>query len=207
MLTALLDKFSSPFSSSCKIPVGGYRLKITLSAQTRFQLAFSGSGNVCSVHKPQQLAIRGWLKVVISGLRVFPKQNQFLSAGLWRIRLTVYIDEFEVCNPVGTSKSKHKFCAMHWILSNLPRGQHSSLLSIYLAVLCKSNNIKEIWIWKSAWTSFVWSSCLGRTGGICPTSGSKYLRNSPMCSCRQSLCQWNCRLWWKLCRTMFIYLH
>lgn len=57
--------------------------------------------------------------------------------------MTLYIDEFEVCNPLGTSRKKHKLCAMYWILSNLPPGQHSSLSCIYLAVLCKGNYIKE----------------------------------------------------------------
>ena len=73
----------------------------------------------------------------------FFKQNQFLSAGELRISVTLYIDDFEVCNPLGTSRKKHKLCAVYWILSNLPPGQHSSLSSIYLAVLCKSSYIKE----------------------------------------------------------------
>lgn len=73
----------------------------------------------------------------------FFKQNEFLSSGELRISVTLYVDEFEVCNPLGTSRKKHKLCAMYWILSNLPPGQHSSLSSIYLAVLCKSNYIKE----------------------------------------------------------------
>ncbi|XP_034467814.1 uncharacterized protein LOC117777260 isoform X2 [Hippoglossus hippoglossus] len=73
----------------------------------------------------------------------FFKQNHFLSAGEMRICVTLYIDDFEVCNPLGTSRKKHKLCAIYWILSNLSPGQHSSLSSIYLALLCKSSYIKE----------------------------------------------------------------
>lgn len=49
------------------------------------------------------------------------------------------MDDFEMCNPLGTTKKKHKPCAVYWVLANLP---HSSLSSIYLAVLCKSNDVK-----------------------------------------------------------------
>ena len=54
-------------------------------------------------------------------------QNSFLSDTDLRILLTLYIDDFEVCNPLGTSRTKHKLCAVYWILSNLPPGSHSSL--------------------------------------------------------------------------------
>lgn len=73
----------------------------------------------------------------------FFKQNQFLSADELRITVMLYTDEFEVCNPLGTSKKKHKLCAVYWILSNLSQDQHSSLSSIYLAILCKSSYVKE----------------------------------------------------------------
>lgn len=47
-----------------------------------------------------------------------------------------------MCNPLGTLRKKHKLCAIYWMLANLPHGSHSSLSSIYLAVLCKSNDVK-----------------------------------------------------------------
>lgn len=72
----------------------------------------------------------------------FFKQNQFLSEGELKLCVTLYIDDFEVCNPLGTSRTKHKLCAMYWILSNLPPSQQSSLSSIHLALLCKSSHIK-----------------------------------------------------------------
>lgn len=72
----------------------------------------------------------------------FFKQILFLSTGELKIGLTLYIDEFEVCNPLGTSRKKHKLCAIYWILGNLPPDQQSSLSSINLSLLCKSNYIK-----------------------------------------------------------------
>ena len=69
------------------------------------------------------------------------KQNPFLSDGL-RIAVNLYVDDFEICNPLGTSCKKHKLFGVYWILGNLPPGSHSTLTSIYLAVLCKSNDVK-----------------------------------------------------------------
>lgn len=48
-----------------------------------------------------------------------------------------------MCNPLGTSRKKHKLCAVYWILGNLPCGCNSALSSIYLALLCKSELIKS----------------------------------------------------------------
>lgn len=69
-------------------------------------------------------------------------QNDFWSQEELRISLTLYIDDFEVCNPLGTSRKKHKLCGVYWILSNLAPGFHSALHSIYLAVLCKTDDVK-----------------------------------------------------------------
>lgn len=71
------------------------------------------------------------------------KENSLLSGKDLTISLTLYADDFEVCNPLGTSRKKHKLFAVYWILSNLPPGSHSSLSSIYLAVLCKSEDLKH----------------------------------------------------------------
>lgn len=70
------------------------------------------------------------------------KKNCFLNDDELRISLCLYVDDFETCNPLGTSKKKHKLCGVYWILGNLPPGSHSSLSSIYLAVLCKSDDVK-----------------------------------------------------------------
>ncbi|XP_026114794.1 uncharacterized protein LOC113093153 isoform X1 [Carassius auratus] len=59
------------------------------------------------------------------------------------ISIILYIDDFEVCNPLGTSRKKHKICALYWILGNLPPGLHSALSSIYLAALIKSEDVNE----------------------------------------------------------------
>ncbi|XP_024118466.2 uncharacterized protein LOC112139860 [Oryzias melastigma] len=71
------------------------------------------------------------------------QKNSFLNNNELRISLSLYVDDFETCNPLGTSKRKHKLCAVYWILNNLPPGSHSSLSTIYLAILSKADHIKN----------------------------------------------------------------
>lgn len=71
------------------------------------------------------------------------KDNEFLFSEELRIALGLYIDDFEVCNPLGTSRKKHKLCAIYWVIANLPGRYRSTLSSIYLATLCKTTDVKE----------------------------------------------------------------
>lgn len=69
------------------------------------------------------------------------KRNAILSKEC-AISLILYVDDFEICNPLGTSSKKHKICALYWILGNLPPGFQSLLSSIHLAALINSNDVK-----------------------------------------------------------------
>lgn len=71
------------------------------------------------------------------------KDNVFLNEEEFRIALFLYIDDFEVANPLGTSRKKHKQTAIYWVLGNLHPKYRSSLPSIQLALLCKANTIKD----------------------------------------------------------------
>lgn len=72
----------------------------------------------------------------------FFKENDFLCQQK-SISLILYVDDFEICNPLGTSRRKHKICGIYWVLGNLPPLYHSSLSSIYLAALIKSDDLKS----------------------------------------------------------------
>lgn len=56
--------------------------------------------------------------------------------------MILYVDDFEICNPLGTSRKKPKIVALYWILGNLPPDFQSLLSSIHLAALINSNNVK-----------------------------------------------------------------
>ncbi|XP_073671210.1 uncharacterized protein [Paramisgurnus dabryanus] len=70
------------------------------------------------------------------------KENPLLSEASV-ISLILYVDDFEICNPLGTSKKKHKVCGVYWVLGSLPSYCQSSLSSIYLAALIKSEDVKS----------------------------------------------------------------
>lgn len=71
------------------------------------------------------------------------KENAFLSTESVTISLLLYIDDFEVCNPLGTSRRKHKITAVYWVLANVPPQFRATLKSIYLALLCKAVDVKK----------------------------------------------------------------
>nr|XP_054600874.1 uncharacterized protein LOC129164486 isoform X2 [Nothobranchius furzeri]XP_054600875.1 uncharacterized protein LOC129164486 isoform X2 [Nothobranchius furzeri] len=70
------------------------------------------------------------------------KDNSFYSEEL-RISLLLYIDDFEICNPLGTSRKKHKITAVYWTFNNNPLSSRSTLNSVYLVLLCKAVDIKK----------------------------------------------------------------
>ena len=66
------------------------------------------------------------------------RENSFLPGDELKLPLNLYIDDFEVCNPLGTSRKKHKVTAVYWVFANIPATLRSILTSIYLAILCKA---------------------------------------------------------------------
>lgn len=69
--------------------------------------------------------------------------NSLLASDEFTIALGLYIDDFEVANPLGTSKLKHKMCAVYWVILNIPAKYRSTLSSIQLALLCNTSTVKE----------------------------------------------------------------
>lgn len=63
------------------------------------------------------------------------KENSLLASDEFTVALGLYIDDFEVANPLGTSKLKHKMCAVYWVIANIPAKYRSTLNSIELALL------------------------------------------------------------------------
>ncbi|XP_071814886.1 uncharacterized protein [Apostichopus japonicus] len=77
------------------------------------------------------------------------KTNPFFENGDFRLAIGLYMDEFEVCNPLGTSKKKHKILAVYWVLADIPAKFRSQLHVIQLAALVKSIHVKEFGFEKS----------------------------------------------------------
>lgn len=69
------------------------------------------------------------------------RENRFLCGTELTISLILYIDDFEICNPLGTSRKKHKVTGVYWVFADIPAYLRSTLSSIYLAILCKTKDI------------------------------------------------------------------
>lgn len=71
------------------------------------------------------------------------KENDLLKGEEFKIAIGLYIDDFEVANPLGTSRKKHKMTSVYWVIANIPPKYRSTLHSIQLALLCKATHVKE----------------------------------------------------------------
>lgn len=60
-----------------------------------------------------------------------------------RLSLLLYCDDFEICNPLGTSRKKHKVTGVYWVLADISSVLRSALSSIYLSILCKADDVKK----------------------------------------------------------------
>lgn len=67
----------------------------------------------------------------------------FLSGEELRLSPLLYSDDFEIYHLLGTSRKKHKVTGVYWVLADVPSVLRSRLSSIYLAVLCKADDIKK----------------------------------------------------------------
>ena len=73
---------------------------------------------------------------------IYYKTNVLFSGEYPTIAIILYVDDFEICNPLGTSRKKHKVTAVYWVLAGVPALLRSSLTSIFLAILCKADDVK-----------------------------------------------------------------
>jgi hypothetical protein len=60
------------------------------------------------------------------------------------IRIHLYSDEVEICNPIGSRKTVHKLSAFYFLVGNIETKHWSSLSNIHLALLCKYKIVKTV---------------------------------------------------------------
>ena len=56
---------------------------------------------------------------------------------------TLYADDFEIVNPIGSHRKKHKVTAFYWMLLNVPAHCRSKLSYIQLAAIVKASDLKK----------------------------------------------------------------
>ena len=60
------------------------------------------------------------------------------------LQINLYIDDFVLTNPLGTSAKSHKICAIYYIINNIPFALRSKVHNIQLACLFPSSLIKNM---------------------------------------------------------------
>lgn len=71
------------------------------------------------------------------------EDHAVFSANPNAIGLHGYIDDFEVCNPLGSARTKHKITAVYFYVGNLPEISTSNLRSIHVALLARTPLVKK----------------------------------------------------------------
>lgn len=71
------------------------------------------------------------------------KEHPFFSKHPDALRLHFYEDEFEVVNPLGSKRNKHKLCAIYYSVGNIDVKHRSQLKHIHLALLVKHSLFKQ----------------------------------------------------------------
>ena len=73
----------------------------------------------------------------ISSGKLYTKKNGF------DFNIMMYMDEFEIVNPIGSAKNKHKILAFYYTLCELPPHERQNSEKIQLILMVNSNDAKE----------------------------------------------------------------
>ncbi|CAN7978968.1 unnamed protein product, partial [Ixodes persulcatus] len=77
----------------------------------------------------------GYLSTVFDGTA--HRDHAYFQGDRKKICVQLYSDEFEVCNPLGSKRGKHKLTAVYFSVLNFPQKVRSRLSGIHLALLVK----------------------------------------------------------------------
>ena len=69
-------------------------------------------------------------------------QHEYLKRHPKCLCFGLYTDDFEVVNPIGSHRKKHKITAFYWTLLNIPVEHRSKLSVIQLVALAKTSDLK-----------------------------------------------------------------
>ena len=71
------------------------------------------------------------------------KQHTYFYKNPAALRLPFYIDDLEVCNPLGSAKKKHSVTCVYFQVGNLEQKHSSSLKSIHVACVARAVHVKK----------------------------------------------------------------
>lgn len=70
-------------------------------------------------------------------------QHEFVKSHPNALLFLLYTDDFEIVNPIGSHRKKHKVTAFYWTLLNIPVQHRSKLSAIQLLAMCKQQDLKK----------------------------------------------------------------
>lgn len=70
------------------------------------------------------------------------KSKEFFRDNPNCLKIQLYADEFEVCNPLQSKAGMHKMCGIYFTIRNLPKEFSSKLNNIFFVGLVNSNDLK-----------------------------------------------------------------
>ena len=93
------------------------------------------------------------------------KNNKLFSGSDLTIALNLYVDDFEICNPLGSSRKKHKITAVYWVLASIyPE------LNVF-SNFVQSHGFKKIWLQYCVGATAQRSCSLRRRRTVCSSIG------------------------------------
>nr|XP_055062822.1 uncharacterized protein LOC129445851 isoform X2 [Misgurnus anguillicaudatus] len=76
------------------------------------------------------------------------KCHKFFNENPKSLKLILYQDSFEIVNPLGSAKKKHKVLAVYLSLANLPIHLRSNTDNMFLVLLCVEDDLKRFGVAK-----------------------------------------------------------
>jgi len=114
------------------------------------------------------------------------KENVLFAEEEFSLQIAFYFDEFEIANPLGTSKGVYKLSAFYWTIANMPLHVKASVNNIQLAVLCRSKFVQHFGLDKVLGQFLQHMSDLECSGVYVDSLGAN-IRGTISCVCADNL--------------------
>ena len=72
------------------------------------------------------------------------KRNPFFKENPEGLQLIIFQDSFEVVNPLGSARVKHKVLGVYYTLANVDARCRSQVQPMQLILLCKEKTMKRV---------------------------------------------------------------
>ena len=73
----------------------------------------------------------------------FVSENEFFKSNEDLLRLHLYCDEVEICNPLGANRTTYKLTCFYFLVGNIQTKFWSNLRNIHLLLVVQSNKVKK----------------------------------------------------------------